>query len=281
MSNCINLIYLLGAGRSGTTLLATLLNNHDNIKTLGEVNQFYEFLEENKNCSCGKSLRNCTEWNVSANFLKSNISSRRHLIEKEEAHGRIPRLLIGKTINHQYLTIQEEVYSHIHQQRNCKWYLDSSKYIARYLLLKKSKKLHIKGIYIVRDPRGVVYSFQKKVQTSKKPLSALLYYNAINFFSELVYMKDNSILKIRYEDLVEKPKETLSKVYTHIFEEQTAAEDFPEYFETPHIVGGNRMKTQKKIKIQPDKKWESLKYYKRVLYYILALPFSFINNYKL
>ena len=44
MSQLINIIYLLGAGRSGTTLLATLLNNHDSIKTLGEMHQFFEFL---------------------------------------------------------------------------------------------------------------------------------------------------------------------------------------------------------------------------------------------
>ena len=280
MSQSINVIYLLGAGRSGTTLLATLLNNHNDIETLGEMHQFFEFLEDDKDCSCGKSLKTCNEWKTAVSSLTFNASSKRKFVEQEETHLKIPGLLVGKTADRKYLTIQEEVFSKIHKHRPSKWYVDSSKYIARFLLLKKSKKLNIKGIYIVRDPRGVVHSFQKKVQTSKSPLSALLYYNTINLFAEIAYRMDNDILKIRYEDLMDQPEETLSCIYSHIFDKKVEVEKLAQYFEIPHIVGGNRMKVEKRIKLKPDKKWKSLKAYKKTVYYIFALPFSIINNYK-
>lgn len=281
MSQPTNIIYLLGAGRSGTTLLATLLNSHKDIETLGEMHQFFEFLDDDKDCSCGKSLTSCDEWKVVVSSLESNVNSKRKFVEQEETHLKIPGLLVGKTPDRKYLTIQEEVFSKIHKHRPSKWYVDSSKYIARFLLLRKSKKLNIKGIYVVRDPRGVVHSFQKKVQTSKKPLSALLYYNTINLFAEIVYRMDNGILKIRYEDLMDKPEETLSSIYSHIFDEKEELDKLAQYFEIPHIVGGNRMKVEKRIKLKPDKKWKSLQGHKKIFYYVLALPFSITNNYKL
>lgn len=170
MPNRINLIYLLGAGRSGTTLLATLLNNHHQIETLGEMHQFYEFLDDNKNCSCGEKLINCNEWSIPSKFLTCNIQHRKKISKEEEAHRQIPKLLLSNSKHQEYLDIHEETFKSIHQQRKSKWYVDSSKYIARFLLLKKSKELNVKGIYLVRDSRGVVHSFQKKY----KPLNLLL-----------------------------------------------------------------------------------------------------------
>jgi len=282
MPNKFNLIYLLGAGRSGTTLLATLLNNLEKIETLGEMHQFYEFLEEGKNCSCGEKLQHCLVWkNIQAKLSLEEISRQRKLLDEAEKHGKIPKLLFGKSVNQPYLQIQEELFAQLQQQRKSEWFVDSSKYIARYLLLKKSNKINLKGIYVVRDPRGVVHSFRKNVQTSKSPLSALLYYNLINFFGEIVYRLDKGVLKIRYEDLVENPDVTLAKIYTHIFEEKTTDEVLPEYFKMPHIVGGNRMKAKEKIRIQPDKKWKSMVKSKQILYYMLSLPFVFINRNKI
>jgi len=282
MPNKVNLIYLLGAGRSGTTLLATLLNNHEQIETLGEMHQFHEFLEKGKQCSCGEKLQHCLVWkNIQTKLSLEEISSRRKLSEEAEKHGQIPKLLITKSTNQQYLEIQEELFLQLQQQRKSEWLLDSSKYIARYLLLKKSKKLNLKGIYVVRDPRGVVHSFQKNVQTSKTPLSALLYYNLINFFGEIVYRLDKRILKIRYEDLVENPEVTLVQIYSYIFSIEIQVKSLPTYFKMPHIVGGNRMKANEKIEIQPDRSWKKNKRHHTFLTYLFSLPFNLINKYKL
>ncbi len=47
----IPLLYLLGAGRSGTTLMATVLGNQPKIQAVGEMHQFHEHLSNNKKCS--------------------------------------------------------------------------------------------------------------------------------------------------------------------------------------------------------------------------------------
>lgn len=279
-SKKINLIYLLGAGRSGTTLLATLLNDHDDIDTLGEMHQFYEFLYQNKSCSCGKNLRSCSKWNLPQNY-NTDIKTKSNYCEKLENHKNIPRLFFKKKADLYYNNVQEELFSTLKKRRPSHWYLDSSKYIGRFLLLKKNKKFNIKGIYLVRDPRGVVNSFKKKVQTSKKPLSALIYYCIINFFAEFVYRKRKNILKIRYEDLVEDPEKTLSRIYEHIFEKKSTLKKMAKYYVTPHIVGGNRMKTTKKLQLKKDNEWiKNISRFNQIIYYYLCFPFMMINKYK-
>lgn len=281
MSNKINLIYLLGAGRSGTTLLATLLNNHEDIETLGEMHQFIEYLDEDKNCSCGQKLRSCTIWNLSPKLINSDIKSKRSYCEKKESHKNIPALIFNKKADKRYISIQEHIFSALSKNRKSKWYLDSSKYIARYLLLKKSKKLNIKGIYLVRDPRGVICSFQKKVQTSKRPLGTILYYNLINIFGELVSRNNRNILKIKYEDLIESPEQVLGEIYKHVFSSTKNSVNLPEYSTMPHIVGGNRIKTKKRIHLSNDTDWHrKIPRARQIMYYYLCFPFTYINKYK-
>lgn len=280
MKNEINLIYLLGAGRSGTTLLATLLNNHKEIDAIGEMHQFFEYIDENKNCSCGVSISQCKTWNISNVF--SEVKSERTYCEIKERHANIPNLLFTKKQYLHYNNIQNELFKVLSKHRNSNWFLDSSKYIARFLLLNKNNYFNVKGVYLVRDPRGVIFSFKKKVQTSKNALSAILYYNIINLFAEVVYRRNKNVLKVKYEDLIDNPEETLSIIYTHIFEKEIHLEKIEEYYNMPHIVGGNRIKKIKKINLKKDSLWHSnIPRLKQIIYYYLCLPFVLINKYKL
>ncbi|PHS62306.1 MAG: hypothetical protein COB12_10955, partial [Flavobacterium sp.] len=52
----------MGAGRSGTTLIATILGESKNIIAIGEMHQFLEHYLDNKKCSCDKYLNNCKFW---------------------------------------------------------------------------------------------------------------------------------------------------------------------------------------------------------------------------
>ena len=48
MEKRINIVYLMGAGRSGTTILASLLGANKDILTVGEMHQFLEHIIYNK-----------------------------------------------------------------------------------------------------------------------------------------------------------------------------------------------------------------------------------------
>jgi len=275
---------LLGAGRSGTTLLATLLNSNPKIQTIGEMHQFANHLIDNKECSCGKKLSECDFWKkiiANINLDKNNLKRIQLINKQKEAHKNILFLLIKSKPDLEYLEFQDHVLEIIYNKCKGKILLDSSKYIARYLLLKKSAILNVKGIYVVRDVRGVVNSFQKQVQTPKAPLKTIMYYNLINFFAQILCTIDRKIIKVRYEDLMESPLPTLNKIYSHVFEENIKEDLLPDFFEMPHIIGGNRMKKKSSVKIVSDNQWETnISRFGQVIYYVLALPTMMLNKYK-
>lgn len=281
----MKIIYLLGAGRSGTTLMATVLNSNPQIQTVGEMHQFIEHMNNNKPCSCGLSLEECEVWKpIVKEMNKGNLNF--YKIQQElttkESHKNIPRLLLKNKGDTAYLNVHQKIFSLLVENTNKTWLLDSSKYIARYILLRKSKELKVKGIYVVRDVRGVINSFSKQVQTSKSPIGTIIYYILINFFGEVVCRFDKDILKIKYEDFVSEPQKFSNKIYRHVFDKSEVDYTLPELFEIPHIIGGNRMKSNKSIAIRKDEKWkQNISRLNQIVYYILTLPFMLINKYKI
>ena len=278
-----NIIYLLGAGRSGTTMLSTILNNHPKIYTIGEMHQFLDYVLEDKDCSCGEVLTQCPFWSeilkdLDLDLLKNNVEFSNSL----EEHQHIPSYFLGKSLPPKYREIIDMVFEEIQSKIDKPWVLDSSKYISRYLLLRKNKKINLKGIYLVRDVRGVINSFGKNVQTPKKPLSAIIYYSLINFAGQWVSFFDRRILKIRYEDFVNEPDKSIQKIEKHLFGNSSNKTNLTnQTFEIPHIIAGNRLRSQKKLVIKKDLKWkENISRGNQILYYVLTFPLMILNKYK-
>ena len=279
-------IYLLGAGRSGTTIMAALMNTHTNIHTAGELHQFFSHLSGDKDCSCGLPLADCPFWSPIVSAINQSEESAADVISflnKKEAHRNILKYLLFGSRDKHYNDIESDLFGKIrnHTDSNS-WILDSSKYLARYLLLKNNSDLDVRGIYMVRDVRGVIYSFSKKVQSSRGPLSALLYYCLINFFAQWICWTDNRVIKVRYEDLMAKPEQTLSGIYKKVLGESPGENLVPQEFDMPHIIGGNRIRSEKRMKLKLDEKWRTeISRTKQIIYYLLALPITLGNRYKI
>ena len=287
-------IYLMGAGRSGTTALATFLGNSQYIFNAGELHQLNEHILEEKNCSCGKCLSECEFWskvlikNNNSNYgVISDIESRDSDIER---HGSIFKHLFNRYPRQaleNYLRRQETLFTALTEVSERPYIVDSSKYIGRAVALRKSSRINLKIIYVVRDVRGVILSFGKNVQTSRSPLSAIFYYTAINMVGELVYrvLPKQMVMKVRYEHFIEKPHAVLDEIskflaldLTEVKERISTNSDFS----VGHIVGGNRLKNDGAIKFRQDLEWRKrFTKFKSTTYYLLTLPLMLINKFKL
>jgi hypothetical protein len=61
--NTIEVLYIAGAGRSGSTLLEIILGNYSGFFSIGEARYFWEYIEqENILCGCGEGLISCEFW---------------------------------------------------------------------------------------------------------------------------------------------------------------------------------------------------------------------------
>lgn len=289
----IKLIYILGAGRSGTTILATVLGNADQITTLGEMHQFFDHLSGKKNCSCGKALSRCNQfwseiYDQIPDQIKESINEINDFNIKMEKHKNIPLFIlniVNKNNFKRYIKVQEKIFHIIKDNVRTEYLLDSAKYIARGLLLNKSNEIEIKFIYVVRDVRGVANSFKKKVQTSKGPISSLLYYNLINIFGEIVYrlISKDKIKKIKYEDFVSDPIEQLCILEKYLNIDLGSIKHHilnNDYFIIPHIIGGNRIREKDRIKLVIEEKERKYGYINNLLYW-LSFPLMKINKYGL
>ena len=280
----------MGAGRSGTTALATFLGNNNEIQNIGEMHQFFEYLEERKECSCGDQLQKCEFWDnkISNNLIQSSTKNR-ILSEKFESHSSIVKhilQLFSKKEIEEYIEIHQQLLNTIQLDSEKTTLLDSSKYIGRVLALNNLNNINLKVIYVVRDVRGVINSFSKKVQTSKSPLITSMYYLFVNLVAEFVtrLFFRKKVIKIRYEDLIENPIQLFEKLEKFINVDLTDVKE-KIYKEQPfsigHIIGGNRLKENEEIYFRKDIGWqEKFSSFQRVIYYIFSAPIMLLNKYK-
>ena len=68
----IRVIYVMGAGRSGSTALEAMLGDHDDAVAVGELdNVFGSHWNEQIHCSCGLQGSNCDVWqNIQTRFCE-------------------------------------------------------------------------------------------------------------------------------------------------------------------------------------------------------------------
>ena len=284
------IIYILGAGRSGTTALATFLGNNDEIQNIGEMHQIFKYLDENKECSCGKLLNECDFWKNKIGYLTQKYSENsRQLSEKMECHSGIIKHILNifsKTQHEKYIALHQSIFDSIQSNTEKSILLDSSKYLGRALALNKLDNIELKIIYVVRDVRGVINSFSKKVQTSKSPLSTIVYYTLVNLVAEFItrFILRKSVIKIRYEDLINNPNTLFDRLEGFLNLNLQAVKDKIEKqqaFQIGHIIGGNRLKKSKEIYFRKDVAWQkNFNWIERLIYYILASPIMLLNRYK-
>jgi hypothetical protein len=285
------IIYILGTGRSGSTILATVLNHHEKINFVGELHHFFSYLNKDSYCSCGKTIHSCEFWEKVLSGLPSSFKNEPQkfvqLCRKMEYHSSIPLHMLGfKTGKEfkEYKDVQEKVVSSIDQQISAGYILDSAKYIGRFLALKKIFKNQVRGIFLIRDLRGVICSFKKNVQTQNTPFKTYIYYLTINTIAHfLSILPGFKILKIRYEDVVGNPKKTFREIGDFLeldLSECVMKIEEQKPFNIPHIIGGNRFKTLSEVTIKKDEKWlNTMPVYKKIFFFILALPLMIINKY--
>ncbi len=285
----IKVIYLMGAGRSGTTALAVFLGGALHVKALGELHQLPEHANGIKNCSCGAPLNKCTYWSQ-YNIELSSFATQAYTNEAKEfeSHKNIRKYLFVNDFgikNKSYSETNIKLFSQCSHNGNIVL-LDSAKYIGRAIALSKCPELDLRILYLVRDPRGVVESFGKAVQTSRGILSSSSYYFVINLLAELISRTTlrNKVLKLRYEDMLNSPNDFFSKISDFCDIDTVEVSNKirnNEKFNINHFIGGNRLIENKAINMSQQVSWHNkMPRWKQLLVFFLTLPLNLINHYK-
>ncbi len=214
-------LYIMGAGRSGTTLLDIILGNANNVFSVGEIIKFpylracpHGFPKSSPNYKFWKTIEKSFFSKISYSYNTLVLVSK--IIESHSFFFLNYFDVIPPTIKNVYRKYINTLFSSIFENINADIVVDSSKYPGRALALSKFLNYPIYIIYLVRDPRGVVKSFSKKnvEQPPKKFIQANIYYFVINMFCHLVLRKLRNVpyIKIKYENLIKNPEDQLRNI---------------------------------------------------------------------
>ena len=303
MKEKLKLIYIIGAGRSGSTLLERLLGQHGEIFAAGELKQIWErSFVENQLCGCGKDFLQCEVWEkISKVFFKKiddfNVDKIIQAHKKIDRVRFFPYLYLLKrkkktninieTINKYFYLL----YRSIQEVTKKTYIIDSSKHPQFAYILSMNDKIDLYVIHLVRDVGGVAYSWGKKkirpeitgkvehMPTYNVWVSSILWLVA-NKLSEIAGRQSKVYKRIKYEDLASEPKKVLTDLF-HFLNLNNETEDIflcdnVAKLNKNHTVSGNPMRFRSgEIMLRQDEKWkENMCRKDKIISSILALPFS-------
>lgn len=281
-------IIILGAARSGSTLLAKAIGGHSNCFTIGEINRFNDEINDLKTqCGCAEKLSECNFWNRILYKLNNEKNLKIDIKEggfqigifnqltKSKIYKLIITVLFGKAYHNKIVNINIdntfELYNLLFRETSSSVLIDSSKNLFRALVLASRTKgdIQFKFIQLTRDGRGVLNSslkssyhvYQKDGVLKKyeginykipaKIINSWLYINTRNFIILKLFNRNKTFF-IRYEDFTSNPAEYLKKIYKEVnlnYEETAINLGDNEN----HILGGNASRINaKKIRKQDD-----------------------------
>lgn len=279
----VTVLYVGGFGRSGSTLLERVLGQVPGAVAVGEVVHLIERgLVGNEDCGCGRPFHECAFWNdvgVKAFGGWDCVSGREWLgLKRSVDRNRFIPLLIAPVVPRyrrrlaQHAERLSRLFEAIGEVSGASIVVDSSKHASTAFLLRRVPGIRLHVVHLVRDSRGVAYSWTKEVTRPEihgrrtlmprfHPGAAAarwLWYNAL---FHLLRRVGTAVTFARYEDLLADPAAETTRMMAAAGRTVTRGDlDFlaNHHVElaTDHSVAGNPMRFRSgRLELRHDEDW--------------------------
>jgi hypothetical protein len=231
-------LFIGGLGRSGSTLLDLMLGQQPGFCAVGELSYIWlRGVAENELCGCGERFRDCPFWSDVGQraFGGWDRIDAREVVELKRSVDRnrfIPLLLAPRASRAytvrlgRYTDLESKLYGAIHDATGGATIVDSTKHPSAAFVLSRVPGMDVRIVHLVRDSRGVAYSWTKEVRKPEvtgrdayldtyAPSRIAARWLGYNVLLHVVRAK-RSIRSIflRYEDLVARPRAAVARVAT-------------------------------------------------------------------
>jgi hypothetical protein len=282
----VPLLYVGGIGRSGSTLLERMLGEVPGVCSLGEVVHLWERgLRNDERCGCGKAFSACPFWREVGQRAFggwANVSADRMavLARRVDDVNNTPALLSGVASRsftadlRAYAAAYARVYTAARSVSGARLVVDSSKHTSLALVLRRSPEVDLRLLHLIRDSRGVAYSWTKAVRRPEvvegesymaqfSPARIAFLWNVHNLLLQLPRLAGTPTELVRYEDFAGDPAGSLRKVLR--FAGLAPEDDELRFLGTDHgdlslshQVAGNPMRfTTGRIELRRDDAWRT------------------------
>jgi len=276
------ILYIIGEGRSGSTLLDMLLGQISGFESVGELRFVWSRgKRDNQRCGCGAAFNACDYWqSVLAGYETMNHDLTFEQLAERTVIGSMnkfpffymaDRFFPAKKDIQSVIKSYDDLYQSISCETGSTIIIDSSKSIPFGYFLAKHSRFDVKFIHMVRDSRAVTFSRQKKKIRSEitdrveymptvSSWKSSFKWLSNNFLSSIVTLK-RPYIRVLYEDFVRKPQITLNAVAEFLDVPQVkfeglVTEDNVAQMSVHHTVSGNpsRFNTGD-VEIRLDDRW--------------------------
>ena len=299
-----DVLYVMGSGRSGSTLLDMLLGLHPEVFSGGELMRYVLYgRTRGEYCACGSRVPACSFWQSVQEAWQARCSdwSEREYLRLScelEVVKSLPRnmgmLGANDSDRETFVRWTRALYAAIAEVSGRRVIVDSSKSAARAALVSQALDGRAHIWHLVRDGRGVVHSYAKSFQKSEREglqhdmpgrsrLRSALMWSTKNVFLSGLQRAGLCSRLLRYEALVEHPLAALNTVGGPV---NLKYDEFADVLSSEieitgrHTVAGNRLRTQERIRLRMDTAWRGrFGVSEKLLYWPVAWPGALIFGY--
>lgn len=230
----VPVLYIGGSGRSGSTLLERVLGQLPGVLPVGELVFLWDRgVRKDQLCGCGARFSDCPYWrevgsrafggwdriDVDEVLALQRVVDRNRFIPLMLAKGAPGRYRGDLARYADYLL---PVYRAALAVGDARILVDSSKHASTAFLLRRLGGVDPRVIHMVRDSRGVAYSWTKQVRKPEvagesympryHPGRQSLYWLAFNVMFEALPASGVPVMRLRYESLLEDPRTEVERV---------------------------------------------------------------------
>lgn len=306
----VRVLYLAGSGRSGSTLVTTILGQFDGAFAAGELRYLWQRgLAERRPCGCGVPLVECAWWQkVLAELPEVDAADLARRLRTRLRIRRLPGLLYRRwrgrapVAGHPDDARLAALYAALDRRIRAETdagragppvVVDSSKLPPYGALLAGLPGIDLRVLHVVRDPRATGFSWRRRRPLdptgggpdgagdrlmSRPPLwKASLLWLVWNAVTVRLWDGTDRYLRIRYEDFVAAPNETIARV-ARFAGIDPAGDPFVGpglvHLAPTHSVAGNPVRHRTgTVPVRPDDEWrEGLGRWGYLLVTALTLP---------
>jgi hypothetical protein len=275
----VRVLFLAGWGRSGTTILDNILGEVEGFFSAGELYHLWDRgLVQDRLCGCGVPPRRCRTWRAvlkrafgAPEGIDAERLARLALTCTRTRH--LPAHVLGRQrVPTEYREALARVYKAIRETTEGDVIVDSSKHPAYAAALRSVEGIDLRVVHVVRDPRAVAYSWiRKKTQLddnrprymrSHGALYSSVMWDVLNLATERLWRREGErYLVLRYEDFVDRPRESVQRVLEFAGERDRTLPFVSEttvHLSENHTISGNPSRFHTgRVEIEPDDEWLS------------------------
>jgi hypothetical protein len=228
-------LFIGGWGRSGSTLTERLCNEMPDVVGAGEVTHLWvRALQENQRCACGAVFTECPFWTsvgrvAFGGWETVNVPAVLALKHRVDRTRFVPRLSLPTRLTRRrddliaYAELYRKIYAAVAEVSGAQVVIDSSKHASLAFALRHHPGIDLRVLHLIRDGRGVAYSWSKEVTRPEvvdgntlmpqySTLKSSTLWTAQNGLFHLLSPGRTRLLRMRYENLVADPAGGLAQI---------------------------------------------------------------------